>query len=190
MLPKYQRLACVFNSYSKILVWSLQLIRIDIARAVVFLPLISIPLAEVKKKKRYCSLNPILFNCAVGTSWWISDEAGVRSEAVPDSEWLSLSEWCHKSPKPTAQVTAGRVRQEAYLTSWWDCYWPVWVRRRILLLQVQVDSQLAFHLPSHPARCCCPRLSAHAFSHHLLLSQCTSYVRHQKNINLIIVGWI
>lgn len=46
MLPKYQCPAFVFNSYSKILVWSLQLIIIDIARAVVFLPLISIPLAE------------------------------------------------------------------------------------------------------------------------------------------------
>lgn len=52
MLPKFQRPAFVFNSYSKILVWSLQLIRIDIARAVVFLPLISIPLAETLKKKK------------------------------------------------------------------------------------------------------------------------------------------
>lgn len=49
MLPKYQRPAFVFDSYSKIFVLSLQLIRIDIARAVVVLPLISISLAETLK---------------------------------------------------------------------------------------------------------------------------------------------
>lgn len=89
----------------------------------------------------------------LGTSWWVTDEAGVRSEAVPDSERLSLCERCHQSPKPAAQVTAGRVRQEAYFTPRWDRDRPVWVRGRILLLQVQVGSQLPFHLPSHPAHC-------------------------------------
>lgn len=89
----------------------------------------------------------------VGPSWRVTDEAGVRSEAVPDPERLSLGKWCHQSPKPAAQVTAGRVRQEAYFTPWWDRDRPVWVRGRILLLQVQVGSQLPFHLPSHPDHC-------------------------------------
>lgn len=91
---------------------------------------------------------PFLLVCvaASGTSWRVPDEAGVWSEAVPDSQRLSLCERRHQSPEPAAPIAAGRVRQEAHLTPWRDRHRPVWARGRILLLQVQVGS---YSPPSH-----------------------------------------
>lgn len=52
---------------------------------------------------------PLFFAAVSGTSWRVPDEAGVGSEAVPDSERLSLRERRHQPPEPAAPLAAGGV---------------------------------------------------------------------------------